>query len=126
MGALKEQFRPEFLNRVDEIVIFDYLGKNEIKQIVDLELKKVEQRLAKKDIKIDVSAKAKDILAEKGYDMALGARPLKRIIQQKILNPLALKIVIGDIKENNKVYIDGEEGEIIIKELSKKKLAKVK
>ena len=58
--------------------------------------------------------------------MALGARPLKRIIQQKILNPLALKIVIGDVKEGDKVYIDGEEGEIIIKELSKKKLAKVK
>ncbi|MDD3032757.1 MAG: AAA family ATPase [Candidatus Pacebacteria bacterium] len=126
MGALKEQFKPEFLNRVDEVVLFDYLDKSEIKQIVELELKKVEERLSKKNIKISISAKAKDILSEQGYDKNLGARPLKRVIQQKILNPLALKIVVGEIKEGDRVSIDGENNEIIIKENNKKKLANVK
>ncbi|MFA7142023.1 MAG: AAA family ATPase [Candidatus Paceibacterota bacterium] len=126
MTALKEQFRPEFLNRVDEIVIFDYLSKAEIKKIVDLELSKVEKRLEKKNIRISVSKKAKDVLAEKGYDMSLGARPLKRVIQQQILNPLALKIVVGEIKEGDKVAIEEKDNEIIIKEFAKKKLVKVK
>ncbi|MDD3510132.1 MAG: AAA family ATPase [Candidatus Pacebacteria bacterium] len=126
MGALKEQFKPEFLNRVDEIVIFDYLSKSEIKQIVDLELQKVEQRLIKKGIKIEVSLKAKNILAEKGYDVSLGARPLKRVIQQQILNPLALKIVIGEIKEGDRIVIDGKNNEITFKEFTKKKLVKIK
>ena len=126
MGALKEQFKPEFLNRVDEIVIFDYLGKSEIKQIVDLELQKVEQRLIKKGIKIEVSLKAKNILADKGYDVSLGARPLKRVIQQQILNPLALKIVIGEIKEGDRIVIDGKNNEITFKEFTKKKLVKIK
>lgn len=126
MGALKEQFKPEFLNRVDEIVIFDYLGKSEIKQIVDLELQKVEQRLIKKGIKIEVSLKAKNILADKGYDVSLGARPLKRVVQQQILNPLALKIVIGEIKEGDRIVIDGKNNEITFKEFTKKKLVKIK
>lgn len=126
MGALKEQFKPEFLNRVDEIVIFDYLSKSEIKQIVDLELQKVEQRLIKKGIKIEVSLKAKNILAEKGYDVSLGARPLKRVVQQQILNPLALKIVIGEIKEGDRIVIDGKNNEITFKEFTKKKLVKIK
>ncbi|MDD2796697.1 MAG: AAA family ATPase [Candidatus Pacebacteria bacterium] len=126
MGALKEQFKPEFLNRVDEIVIFDYLSKSEIKQIVDLELQKVEQRLIKKGIKIEVSLKAKNILADKGYDVSLGARPLKRVVQQQILNPLALKIVIGEIKEGDRIVIDGKNNEITFKEFTKKKLVKIK
>ncbi|MDD4358656.1 MAG: AAA family ATPase [Candidatus Pacebacteria bacterium] len=126
INALKEQFRPEFLNRIDEIVIFDYLGKNEIKQIVDLELSKVEKRLNKKDIKITVSSSAKDLLAEKGYDMTLGARPLKRVIQQQILNPLALKIVTGSVKEGDKINIDADNNEIVFIELKKRKLVKVK
>ena len=125
MGALKEQFKPEFLNRVDEIVLFDYLDKNEIKEIVDLELKKVEERLAKKNIKISISLKAKDILAEQGYDKNLGARPLKRVIQQKILNPLASKIVTGEVKEGDRILIDGEGSEIILQEGNKKRLVKV-
>ena len=125
MGSLKEQFKPEFLNRVDEIVIFDYLNKEEIKKIVDLEISKVEKRLDKKNIKINVSEKARNILADKGYDMNLGARPLKRVIQQKILNPLALKIVIGEIKEGERISIDGDKEEIIIKNLSHNKLVKV-
>jgi ATP-dependent Clp protease ATP-binding subunit ClpA len=114
MNSLKEQFKPEFLNRVDEIVIFNYLDKSEIAEIVELELKKVEKRLAKKEIKIKVSPDAKKLLAEQGYDPMLGARPLKRIIQQKILNPLALKIVRGEIQEGEVIDINSNKDKIII------------
>ena len=113
--ALKESFRPEFLNRVDEIVIFNYLGKPEIRKIVDLELQKVLDRLKSKKIQIRVSKKAKEILAEQGFDQNLGARPLKRVIQRLILDPLALKIVTAQIREGDRVLIDVEEGKIFIK-----------
>ena len=127
--ALKEKFKPEFINRIDEIVIFDYLGAKEIKQIVDLELKKVQTRLDKKEIKISVSEKAKQFLAEKGFDPSLGARPLKRIIQKLILDPMAFKIVIGEIKNGDRVQIEEEKDEIVMKTFSnnkKKKLVKSK
>lgn len=113
MTALRENFRPEFLNRVDEIVIFDYLGKEEIKKIVDLELQKVDERLEKKKIEIGVTEKAKEFLAEKGFDPNFGARPLKRVIQREVLDPLSLKIVSGEIKEGERVIVDFENGKII-------------
>jgi len=115
MEALKESFRPEFLNRIDDIVIFNYLGRPEIKKIVELELKKVAKRLRNKKIKIKVSEKAKKLLAEQGFDPNLGARPLKRVIQRKVLDPLALKIVAGLIKEGQEVMIDTEAKKIIIR-----------
>jgi len=115
MGALKEDFRPEFLNRIDEIIIFNYLGKPEIKKIVDLELKKVAGRLEHKKIKIKVSEKAKELLAEQGFDPNLGARPLKRVIQRKVLDPLSLKIVVGLVKEGEEVIVDSEAKKIIIR-----------
>ena len=123
-SALKERFKPEFINRIDEIVIFDYLGAKEIKQIVDLELNKVQKRLKKKDIKISVTEKAKNYLAEKGFDSNYGARPLKRLIQKLILDPMALKIVVGDIKNGMRINIDVEKGEITVKTFSKKVLVK--
>lgn len=113
MGILREHFRPEFLNRIDEIIIFNYLGKEEIKKIVELELKKVENRLLQRNIKIEVSQTAKEYLAEKGFDPNLGARPLKRVIQREVLDPLALKIVTGEVKEGSKVKIDVKEGKIV-------------
>jgi len=115
MEALKEDFRPEFLNRVDEIIIFNYLGRPEIKKIVDLELKKVAGRLEHKKIKIKVSEKAKELLAEQGFDPNLGARPLKRVIQRKVLDPLSLKIVTGLVKEGEEVIVDSEAKKIIIR-----------
>jgi len=113
MTALKENFRPEFLNRVDEIIIFNYLSKEEIKKIVDLELQKVAERLEKKKIEINVTQKAKEFLAEKGFDPNLGARPLKRVIQREVLDPLSLKIVSGEIKEGERVIVDFANGKII-------------
>lgn len=115
LASLKESFRPEFLNRVDEIIIFNFLGKPEIKKIVDLEMAKVAGRLAKKKIEIKVSESVKEFLAEKGFDQNLGARPLKRVIQKQVLDPLSLKIVSGEIKEGERVIIDLEAGQIIFR-----------
>jgi len=121
MDALKEGFRPEFLNRIDEIIIFNYLGKKEIGEIVDLEILKVEKRLKEKNIKIRVSEKAKEFLAKKGFDSKLGARPLKRVIQRLILNPLALKIVSSEVKEGGNVFVDVRDGKIVFNPLTKLK-----
>ena len=129
MAALKENFRPEFLNRIDEIIIFNYLGKLEIKKIVDLELEKVAERLKSKKIEIQATESAKEFLAERGFDQNLGARPLKRVIQKQVLDPLSLKIVSGLVKEGERVIVDLEEGKIKFltpKDLIKSQPQKVK
>ncbi len=115
MDALRESFRPEFINRIDDIVIFNYLSREDIEKIVDLELNKVSLRLIQKGIKIKVSEKAKEKLAEQGFDSNLGARPLKRVIQKKVLNPLALKIVTGQVSEGEEVRVDVDKDKIAIK-----------
>ena len=118
MDALKENFRPEFLNRVDEIIIFNYLGKPEIKKIVELELEKVQKRLNNKKIELKITEAAKEHLAEKGFDQNLGARPLKRVIQREVLDPLSLKIVSGSLKEGERVAVDLEGDQIIFQNQS--------
>jgi ATP-dependent Clp protease ATP-binding subunit ClpB len=110
--ALKERFRPEFLNRIDEIIIFNYLGKGEIKKIVNLELRKVAKRLEQKKIKVQFTEKAKQLLTEKGFDPNLGARPLKRVIQKLILDPLSLEIVTGEVLEGERVVVDVKDKKI--------------
>ena len=115
MAALKENFRPEFLNRIDEIIIFNYLGKLEIKKIVDLELAKVAERLKNKKIEIQTTESAKEFLAERGFDQNLGARPLKRVIQKQVLDPLSLKIVSGEVKEGERVMVDFDQEKIIFR-----------
>jgi ATP-dependent Clp protease ATP-binding subunit ClpB len=114
MNSLKDQFRPEFLNRIDEIVIFNYLKTDEIKNIVDLELAKVEKRLKAKEISIKISEKAKEFLVKEGFDPNLGARPLKRVIQRLILDPLSIKIVTNEISEGSRVLIDEKNGQIVL------------
>ena len=114
MESLKDSFRPEFLNRIDEIIIFDYLGKEEIKKIVDIQLDKVAGRLKSKEITIKATEKAKALIAEEGFDPNLGARPLKRVIQRKVLDPLSLKIVAGLLKEGDNVVIDTDDGKITL------------
>ncbi|MCD6402602.1 AAA family ATPase [bacterium] len=123
MEALKEKFRPEFLNRIDEVIIFNYLGKKEIKKIVELELKKVADRLEQKKIKVRFTPKAKELLAEKGFDSNLGARPLKRVIQRLVLDPLALKIVAGEIESGERILVDVQAGKIHF--LTSKEIAKI-
>lgn len=111
--SLKESFRPEFLNRIDEIVIFNYLKKDQIRKIVDLELSKVEKRLAAKEIKIEISENARNFLVKQGFDPNLGARPLKRVIQRLILDPLSIKIVTNEVAEGNRVLVDEKAGKMI-------------
>ncbi len=112
-NSLKNQFRPEFLNRIDEIVVFNYLKQDQIKKIVDLELEKVQKRLQAKEISIKISEKAKEFLVKEGFDPNLGARPLKRVIQRLILDPLSIKIVANEISEGSRVLIDEKGGQIV-------------
>jgi ATP-dependent Clp protease ATP-binding subunit ClpB len=111
---LKEYFRPEFLNRIDEIVIFNYLSPEDVEKIVDLQIKRIEERLKEKEITLQVTQKAKKVLAKKGYDVRFGARPLKRVIQVTILNPLSQLIIEGKIQPSSKVKIDAKDGELVI------------
>jgi len=113
--VLHETLKPEFLNRVDEIIVFNALGKNEIKQIVDLQLSRVEKRLKEKDIVLVVSEKAKEKISDLGFDPHYGARPLQRVIQKQILDPLALKIVSSKIKGKSVCKVGVEGDKIVIK-----------
>ena len=115
LEALRESFRPEFLNRVDEIIIYNYLGKKEIKNIVELELSRVQKRLESKRIELKITDEAKSFLAEKGFDPNLGARPLKRVVQKEVLDPLSLKIVSGEVREGERVVVDSEDGIIVFR-----------
>ncbi|MFA5935279.1 MAG: ATP-dependent chaperone ClpB [Patescibacteria group bacterium] len=114
-ALLRDHFRPEFLNRLDETVMFHALDKKELEQIVDLQLEKVVERLKAKRITVSFTDKAKKLIAEKGYDPAFGARPLKRAIQDVVLDDLALRIIEGKINEGDSVTVDAEKGKIVIK-----------
>ena len=103
---LKQHFRPEFLNRIDEIIIFKPLTKEALLKIVEIQILNLAKRLAEKKLKIKLSERAKELLAEKGYDPVFGARPLKRTIQREIENPLSMKILKGEFSEGNKIFVD--------------------
>ncbi|HXV47517.1 MAG TPA: ATP-dependent chaperone ClpB [Candidatus Binatia bacterium] len=111
-AALREAFKPEFLNRVDETIIFNNLGRDEIKSIVEIQLKRLRKNLADRKMALEVSEGAKALLAEAGYDPVYGARPLKRTIQRVIQDPLAVKILAGEFKEGDRVWVDVEDGEL--------------
>jgi ATP-dependent Clp protease ATP-binding subunit ClpB len=115
MDALRQQFKPEFLNRLDEIIIFHNLSKQNIKSIVEIQLQKLEKKLQDRNIKITISDKAKNLMIEEGFDMTYGARPLKRAIQRMIQDPIASKILSGDIKEKDHIDIDVKEKALVIK-----------
>ncbi|PIR49761.1 ATP-dependent chaperone ClpB [Candidatus Peregrinibacteria bacterium CG10_big_fil_rev_8_21_14_0_10_54_7] len=113
--VLKAHFRPEFLNRIDDIIIFDTLTKEQIAQIVELQIQRVAQRLEKKGIKIEVTEALKGHLANAGYDPAFGARPLKRLIQNEILDELSLQIIEGKIPEGSFVAIDYKNSAVVFR-----------
>ncbi|MFM6929719.1 MAG: ATP-dependent chaperone ClpB [Bdellovibrio sp.] len=106
--ALRDHFRPEFLNRIDEVVIFNSLGQNQIAGIVKVQLDLVAQRLKGKKVSIDFDAKAIEFLATKGYDPIYGARPLKRVIQTELLNPLSREIISGKVKAGDVVHVKSD------------------
>jgi ATP-dependent Clp protease ATP-binding subunit ClpB len=117
MEAVKAQFKPEFLNRIDDLIIFHGLGIEEIKAIVEIQVRKLEQRLLEKRMQLRMTEKAKGWLAKEGFDPAYGARPLKRVIQKEIQDKLALKILEGKFKEGDTITVDVEErkGELVFK-----------
>jgi len=114
-NLLKAKFKPEFLNRIDEIIMFNRLGKPEILKIVDIQLYVLKERLKENKLAIEVTKAAKEYLADTGYDPMFGARPLKRTIQNLIQNPLAKKIIAGEYKEGDTIYIDRDESGLTFK-----------
>jgi len=117
--ALKKTFRPEFLNRMDEIVVFEPLTEEHIKQIVDLMMKDVQKRLSDRKITLDLTAEAKDRLAKEGFDPVFGARPLRRTIQRQVENPLSKRILQGEFNEGDHVTVDvGPDGYTFTTELA--------
>jgi ATP-dependent Clp protease ATP-binding subunit ClpB len=113
MAELKHNFRPEFLNRVDDIIIFQSLDEEEISHIVDIQLEKLKKRLAQQQLTLDVDAAAKKQLAAEGYDPQFGARPLKRAIQERILNPLSMKLLEGEFKPGDKIKVTAKDDELV-------------
>ena len=112
MEVVKQTFRPEFLNRLDEIIIFHKLMPIHISKIVDIQLSKLENTLAKHNIKLSLDSKAREWLSTEGYDPIYGARPLKRLIQKEIQNQLAKKLIAGETKDGDEIKITLESGSI--------------
>ena len=115
LDALRGHFRPEFLNRIDEIIIFDRLQEGELKHIVSIQLRRVFKRLEKRGLRMELSDAAAALVAEHGYDPVYGARPLKRAIQHDILDPLSMAILEGRYPEGSTILVDVEDGKIIFR-----------
>ncbi|MCD6454880.1 MAG: AAA family ATPase, partial [Candidatus Aminicenantes bacterium] len=115
MNLLRRSLKPEFLNRIDEIVIFKPLSKEVIYEIIDIQMERLRKLLEPKKITIELSEKAKEFLVEKGYNPVYGARPLRRAIQRHIQDPLAIEILEGKIKEGDSVIADVEDGQIVFR-----------
>jgi ATP-dependent Clp protease ATP-binding subunit ClpC len=113
MDELKKSFRPEFLNRIDEVIVFHSLSQEDVKQIVDLMMKRVTEQLKAKDLEIELTDAAKTLLAQKGYDPALGARPLRREIQRLVEDPLSEKLLWKEFRAGQTVIVDVRDGEIV-------------
>jgi ATP-dependent Clp protease ATP-binding subunit ClpB len=112
-NELRDRFRPEFLNRVDEVVAFEALTREQLADIVELQLARLRERLAERRISLEVSGEAKELLAEEGWDPAYGARPLKRAIQRLVENPLALELLEGRFAEGDAILVDARDGELV-------------
>jgi ATP-dependent Clp protease ATP-binding subunit ClpB len=112
MDALRGHFRPEFINRVDDIIVFHALSREEMRHIIDIQLRGLVKRLEDRKIHVELSDRAKDLIIEEGYDPTYGARPLKRTIQRRVLDPLAMRVLQGDFREGDTVRIDATAGEL--------------
>jgi ATP-dependent Clp protease ATP-binding subunit ClpC len=113
MDELKKSFRPEFLNRIDEVIVFHSLTQEDVKQIVDLLMKRVTEQLKAKDLEIELTDAAKSVLAEKGFDPSLGARPLRRTIQRLVEDPLSEKLLWKEFRAGQTIIVDARDGEIV-------------
>jgi ATP-dependent Clp protease ATP-binding subunit ClpC len=113
MEELKRSFRPEFLNRIDEVIVFHSLTQEHVKSIVDLMMKRVRDQLKSKDVEIVLTDGAKGLLAEKGYDPTLGARPLRRTIQRMVEDPLSEKLLWKEYTAGQTIIVDAQDGEVV-------------
>ena len=116
-SELKQQFRPEFLNRLDDIIVFRQLTEPQVRQIVDLDIKQLNDRLFDRHMSLELTPAAKDLLAQKGFDPLLGARPLRRVIQRDIEDAISEKILMGELEDGQRVVVDSE-GEGILGEFT--------
>jgi ATP-dependent Clp protease ATP-binding subunit ClpB len=110
---MREHFRPEFLNRIDEIVVFDALSKEQLADIAELQLERLRARLAERKLSLELTDEAKEVLAEAGWDPTYGARPLKRALQRLVENPLALRLLEGEFAEGDTIRVDAADGEMV-------------
>lgn len=124
MGALKDFFKPEFLNRLDDVIVFDILSEEAIQKIVDLKIKVVEERLKEKGIALEITKESIDILSSEGYDPHYGARPIARLIQEKILNPVAMLIITKGVKKGDTILVSIKNKEVVVE--NKKKIKSLK
>ena len=113
MNEMRAHFRPEFLNRVDDIVLFKPLTLSEIKRIVDLQLNLLRARLADRQIDLELADAAKEYIAREGYDPVYGARPLKRFLQRHVETPLSRKILAGEVRDNSRLTVEFKKGELV-------------
>ncbi|MFZ5563382.1 MAG: AAA family ATPase, partial [Thermodesulfobacteriota bacterium] len=113
--VLRQNFKPEFLNRVDEIIVFHNLNRDQIAKIVEIQVQRLSRRTAERGVSMVLTDRARQYIAEKGYDPVYGARPLKRMIQKHIENPLAMEILKGNIPENSTISVDVEGDAIVFK-----------
>jgi len=116
--ALRAHFKPEFLNRIDDTIFFHSLGRDHIRQIIDIQLAGLLERLADRKIGLTLTDRARDMLIEEGYDPVYGARPLKRVLQRRVLDPLAMRVLQGDFKEQDVVTVDVEDNQIVLAKLT--------
>jgi ATP-dependent Clp protease ATP-binding subunit ClpB len=112
MDALRSHFRPEFLNRIDEVIIFKPLSRDQLGEIVEIQLDQVNDRLAERQMRLEVTPAARQWLSERGYDPTFGARPLKRLIQREVLDQLARLVLSGDIRDGETAVIDTDNGQL--------------
>jgi ATP-dependent Clp protease ATP-binding subunit ClpA len=113
LAELKKHFRPEFLNRVDDVIIFQSLDEEELARIVEIQIGRLEKRLAQQNLTLDVDAAAKKLLAKEGYDPQFGARPLKRAVQEQLLNPLSMKLLEGEFKPGDKIKVTTKDDGLV-------------
>ena len=125
LEAVRHNFRPEFLNRVDEIIIFKPLTREQIKHIVDIQLERLRKRLGERRITLQLTPAALEVIANEGYDPTFGARPLKRVIQRRIQDPLAMAVLDGKFREGDTVLVDAEKGELVLRKAGAREPAAV-
>jgi ATP-dependent Clp protease ATP-binding subunit ClpB len=113
--ALRQHFKPEFLNRIDEVIYFHALGRDDIRRIIDIQIGALLKRLEDRKIQLVLSDTARDLIIEEGYDPVYGARPLKRTIQRRLLDPLALGVLQGDFREGDVVHADVDAGALVLR-----------